>query len=46
MEGKHKKFGLKFFDMASSDKGYVYESILYSGKNFNYYKKKGIGAYY
>ena len=44
MKEKHKKFGIKFFAMASSDKGYVYEFIPYSGKNFNYDKKNGIGA--
>ena len=43
MKEKNILFGIKFFALTSSDKGYVYEFIPYSGKNFNYDKKKGIG---
>jgi len=44
MKGKHIKSGIKFFVIASSEKGYAYELIPYSGKYFKYDKKKGIGV--
>lgn len=43
MKDKHLKFGMKFFTKSSSDNGYVYHILPYSGKSFKYNKNIGIG---
>lgn len=44
MKDKHKRFGIKLFSKASADRGYCYHMLLYTGKNFEYDKKYGIGT--
>ena len=44
MKDKHKRFGIKLFSKASADKGYCYHMMLYTGKNFEFDKKYGIGT--
>ena len=43
-KAKHKRHGIKLFSKASSDKGYCYHMLLYTGKSFNYDKTCGIGT--
>ena len=43
MKDKHRKIGMKFFTKSSSDNGYVYQILPYSGKSFKYNKNIGIG---
>lgn len=43
MKDKHKRFGIKLFSKAAADRGYCYHMLLYTGKNFEYDKKWGIG---
>ena len=42
MKNKHRKFGMKFFTKSSSDNGYIYHILPYSGKPFKYNKNIGI----
>ena len=44
LKDKHKKYGIKFFSKASSNNGYIYHTIPYTGKEFEYDKKIGIGT--
>lgn len=44
MKDKKKKFGIKFFAEASSIKGYIFELVPYTGKTFEYDKKRGLGT--
>ena len=45
MKDKHHKFGIKFFTKSSSDNGYIYHILSYSGKSFNHNKNIGIRLY-